>query len=95
MDGGAALEALQAYGGPLDLILTDVVMPGVSGVELADRAVELRPGMPVLFMSGYSERDVADRGSRTGAMLLNKPFRAGELLAAVRKVLEGPRAEIC
>ena len=94
-DGGAALEALQAYGGPLDLILTDVVMPGVSGVELADRAVELRPGMPVLFMSGYSERDVADRGGRTGAMLLNKPFRAGELLAAVRKVLEGPRAAIC
>jgi two-component system cell cycle sensor histidine kinase/response regulator CckA len=87
-DGGAALEAIQE-GGPLDLILTDVVMPEMSGVELADRAEQLRPGMPVLFMSGYSEREVADRGGgRTGSMLLNKPFRAGELVAAVRKVLE-------
>jgi DNA-binding response OmpR family regulator len=61
----------------------------MSGVELADRAEQLRPGMPVLFMSGYSEREVADRGGgRTGSMLLNKPFRAGELVAAVRKVLE-------
>jgi PAS domain S-box-containing protein len=88
-DGGAALEAIQE-GGRLDLILTDVVMPEMSGVELADRAEQLRPGMPVLFMSGYSEREVADRGGgRAGAMLLNKPFRAGELVAAVRKVLEG------
>jgi PAS domain S-box-containing protein len=87
-DGGAALEAIQE-GGPLDLILTDVVMPEMSGVELANRAEQLRPGMPVLFMSGYSEREVADRGGgRTGSMLLNKPFRAGELVAAVRKVLE-------
>ncbi|HET8621949.1 MAG TPA: response regulator, partial [Gemmatimonadales bacterium] len=92
-DGGAALEALQE-GGPLDLILTDVVMPEMSGVELADRAEQLRPGMPVLFMSGYSEREVADRGGgRAGTMLLNKPFRAGELVAAVRKVLEGRAAD--
>ncbi|MGH7515955.1 MAG: ATP-binding protein [Gemmatimonadales bacterium] len=93
-DGGAALEALQDYGGALDLILTDVVMPGVSGVELADRAVQLRPGMPVLFMSGFSEREVADRsGAPAGTLLLTKPFHAGELVAAVQKVLEGTRGE--
>ncbi|MGH7628373.1 MAG: ATP-binding protein [Gemmatimonadales bacterium] len=93
-DGGAALEALQDYGGPLDLIVTDVVMPGVSGTELADRAVQLRPGMPVLFMSGYTEREVADRGgARAGTLLLNKPFHAGELVAAVRKVLSGHRGK--
>jgi signal transduction histidine kinase/ActR/RegA family two-component response regulator len=94
-DGGAALEALQEYGGPVDLILTDIVMPGVNGVELADRAGQLRPGMPVLFMSGYTEREVAERGgARSGTLLLNKPFRAGELIAAVRKVLEAPRAQV-
>jgi two-component system cell cycle sensor histidine kinase/response regulator CckA len=93
-DGGAALEALEAYGESVDLVLTDVVMPGVGGVELADRALQLRPGMPVLFMSGYTEREVADRGGvRAGTLLLNKPFRAGELVAAVRKVLEGGRTD--
>ena len=51
--GGAALEAIHE-GGPLDLVLTDVVMPEMSGVELADRVGRLRPGMPVLFMSGYA-----------------------------------------
>jgi PAS domain S-box-containing protein len=94
-DGAEALDALNAYGGTLDLILTDVVMPGVSGVELADRAIELRPGMPVLFMSGYTEGEVPDRGGPpAGTVLLNKPFRAGELVAAVRKVLEGHRLQI-
>lgn len=93
-DGAAALAALQDYGGALDLILTDVVMPGVSGVELADRALQLRPGMPVLFMSGYTEREMADRGGPpAGTLLLNKPFHAGELVAAVQKVLEGTRGE--
>ncbi len=88
-DGDAALETLEAYGGSLDLILTDVVMPGVGGLELADRAARLRPGMPVMFMSGYTEREVAGRGEgRPGTLLLNKPFRAGELVAAVRKVLD-------
>jgi two-component system cell cycle sensor histidine kinase/response regulator CckA len=93
-DGAAALAALQDYGSALDLILTDVVMPGVSGVELADRALQLRPGMPVLFMSGYTEREMADRGGApAGNLLLNKPFHAGELVAAVQKVLEGTRGE--
>ncbi|HEU5169799.1 MAG TPA: ATP-binding protein [Gemmatimonadales bacterium] len=91
-DGGSALDAVEGYRGTLDLLVTDLVMPGVGGVELADRISRLRPGMAVLFMSGYTEREVIDRGGPpAGTMLLNKPFRAGELVAAVRRALQGER----
>jgi CheY-like chemotaxis protein len=77
--------------GPLDLLLTDVVMPGRSGRELADELRVQRPGVPVLFMSGYTEDAVVQRGVHGGQMqLLQKPFTPSSLLAAVAKALPPP-----
>jgi len=88
--GGEAVSLLERYEGPLDLLVTDIVMPEVSGIELAERLPVLRPGVRVLFVSGYSAVDPALKQAGGRIALLNKPFRAGELLSAVRHVLEGP-----
>jgi len=88
--GGEALALLERYDGPLDLLVTDIVMPEVSGIELAGRLPALREGVRVLFVSGYSEGDPALTKAASSATLLNKPFRAGELLSAVRRLLDGP-----
>ena len=88
--GGEALALLERYDGPLDLLVTDIVMPEVSGIELAGRLPALREGVRVLFVSGYSETDPALAKAAATATLLNKPFRAGELLSAVRRLLDGP-----
>ena len=81
----------------LDLLLTDVVMPAMDGLALAERVRERRPGLPVLYMSGYS-RDVLERRGVDPASvrLLHKPFTARALGDAVRAALEaggGPSAE--
>jgi PAS domain S-box-containing protein len=87
---GSAEEALlHAPGlGDFDLLVTDVVMPGRSGRELADALLEQRPQLRVLFMSGYTEDMVVKRGVLEGQMaLLQKPFTPDSLLAAVRHAL--------
>jgi FixJ family two-component response regulator len=71
----------------VDILVTDIVMPEMSGLELADRVAGLKEGIPVLFVSGYAEGSLGD--GRAGATLLNKPFRATELLGAVRRLIDG------
>ncbi|KAF1017012.1 MAG: Sensor kinase CckA [Stenotrophomonas maltophilia] len=88
-DGPTALRLLDRPDVRVDLLFSDVVMPGMSGWELARAVEERRPGMPVLFTSGYP-RDHGTRG-RT-APLLSKPFTRSDLAAAVRGVLEAPAA---
>jgi CheY-like chemotaxis protein len=75
----------------LHLMLTDVVMPGISGLELAARLAPLRPKMRVLFMSGYADDVIVRRGGRLdeGAAFLQKPFTAEVLARQVREVLDG------
>jgi two-component system cell cycle sensor histidine kinase/response regulator CckA len=72
----------------INLLLTDVVMPGSSGRELADRIIELRPGTPVLFTSGYTDGEVERRGLvRPEAAFLQKPFTPEALVRAVGREL--------
>jgi signal transduction histidine kinase/DNA-binding response OmpR family regulator len=74
---------------PIDLVLTDVVMPGMSGVELAGHLSKLHPGMPVLFMSGYAQAAVEQHGLVDVARrLVAKPFTAQELALNVRQALD-------
>jgi signal transduction histidine kinase/CheY-like chemotaxis protein len=88
-------EALRVLGDPtlpIDVVMTDVVMPGLSGIELARRAAELRPSVPVFFTSGYSHDAVSRQGLIPQAsILLQKPFTRAALLAAVHDALAGTR----
>ncbi len=87
-DGGEALQMLEG-GLVVDVVLTDVVMPGVGGVELAERLQEQRPGLPVLFMSGYTGSDVVRRGlNQRGVPFLQKPFSPLSLTARLRELLD-------
>jgi len=87
-NGHEALRVSAEHAGVLHLLLSDVVMPGMSGKELADRLVQSRPDMRVLFMSGYTDDVIASQGVLDdGVMLVPKPFEASELLSAVEKVL--------
>ena len=72
---------------PIALLLTDVIMPGASGVELAERVLHDRPGMRVLFISGHAGDELSRRGVGAQAPLLEKPFTAEALLDAVREAL--------
>jgi CheY-like chemotaxis protein len=84
-------EALAANWGPIDLLVTDVVMPGMSGGELAERLRASNPGLRVLFISGYMEAEEARRSIQVkGTAFLQKPFASPELARAVRGALDNP-----
>jgi DNA-binding response OmpR family regulator len=86
-----ALAITRAFPGPIHLLLTDVVMPGMGGRELAEHVVAERAGLRVLFMSGYTEDEVLHRGVSAEAMaFLPKPFTPETLSARVRAVLDAP-----
>jgi CheY-like chemotaxis protein len=88
-DGPAALERSSQHPGPIDLVLTDVVMPGMSGRQLAGQLATQRPAARILYMSGYTD-DVALRHGLVGAAVafVQKPFTAATLLQKVRDVLD-------
>ncbi len=88
-DGVAALAVLRDHPEPIDLLLTDVVMPRMSGHELVEQARPLRPAMRILYVSGYSEEAIARQGQLTeGVDLLAKPFTPGGLTAKIRQLLD-------
>jgi CheY-like chemotaxis protein len=88
-DGADALRVWEQAGGPVDLLLTDVAMPRMSGHDLADRLSRAAPGLKILYMSGYP-RDVPYQQSlaEAGRPFLQKPFTAALLTATVREVLD-------
>jgi two-component system, cell cycle sensor histidine kinase and response regulator CckA len=86
--GKEALSILERHPEPIALLLTDVVMPGISGSELAEGARRIRPGISVLFMSGYTDQVISHHGMLDpGVELIQKPFDSDSLLAKVREML--------
>jgi PAS domain S-box-containing protein len=89
-DGREALAVWEAHGPAVDLLLTDLLMPHVGGNELAARLRQRRPGLPVVFMSGYTDDEQIRAALLTGeAPLLKKPFRTADLIRQVRQALGG------
>ena len=87
-DGEDALTVVNGYQGALDLLLTDVMMPGLSGAEVCERVREGRPGLPTLFISGfYPEAVFPDHRLPEGSAFLAKPFMPEELIDAVDGLL--------
>jgi len=82
-------EGLESQLRPIDMVLTDMVMPGMGGREFADRLKILSERTPVLFMSGYTEDLVAPLGPNSNERFIEKPFTADALLLEVRATLEG------
>jgi PAS domain S-box-containing protein len=89
--GDAALALAAAHDGPIHLLLTDVVMPGLSGRQLADQLTKLRPDTRVLYTSGYTDDAVVRHGVlEAGIAYLQKPFTSGGLARKVREALDRP-----
>jgi two-component system cell cycle sensor histidine kinase/response regulator CckA len=87
-NGHTALELAALHSGPIHLLMTDVVMPGISGRELSQRVKTIRPDIRVLFMSGYTDQAVVHHGIlETDAVLLQKPFTVAALAAKLRDIL--------
>ena len=88
-DGAGALEAAEAADAPIDLLLSDVVLPGMHGAELARTLLERYPDLKVIFMSGFAEEELASRGiGEIGASYISKPFTVDVLGLMVDGALE-------
>jgi CheY-like chemotaxis protein len=88
-DGPSALELLRRHSGTLDLLVTDVVMPGMSGPEVAQAVASMRPGTQVLYTSGYTDSAIGHHGVlEPGIAFLQKPFSADDLARKVRVLLD-------
>jgi CheY-like chemotaxis protein len=89
--GSEALQLVERPPGPIQLLVTDVVMPGMSGRELARRLLEQRPDTKVLYLSGYADDAVERHGVLDpGTAFMQKPFSPAALASRVREVLGGP-----
>lgn len=88
-NGEEALKVADRHQGPLDLLLSDVVMPRMGGPELAQALVARRPELKVLYMSGYTDHPMVRRGVvNAGVAFLQKPFTPTVLVSRIREVLE-------
>ncbi|HKD62848.1 MAG TPA: PAS domain S-box protein [Candidatus Acidoferrales bacterium] len=93
-DGHTALELATMHVGQIHLLLTDVVMPGISGRELAERVSQIRPGIKIIYMSGYTDQAVVHHGIlQNDAVLLQKPFTLMTLAGKLRELLAVPAVQ--
>jgi CheY-like chemotaxis protein len=89
--GEEALQVCQRHAGSIHLLLSDVVMPGLIGAPLVERVRALRPAVKVLFMSGYTDDVIGDRGMLgSDVLFLQKPFTPEVLIEKVRDALKSP-----
>ncbi|HUE61248.1 MAG TPA: PAS domain S-box protein [Acidimicrobiales bacterium] len=90
-NGSAAIAVADDHKATIDLLLTDVVMPHMLGKEVADRLLATRPGLRVVYMSGYARPVLASQGTlEVGVTLVEKPFSEQQLLGKIREVLDAP-----
>lgn len=88
-DGEDGLDALGEAPGGYELLLTDIVMPGVDGIELARRAAEVDPGLKIMFITGFAAVALnAGSGAPKDAKVLSKPFHLRDLVDEVAKVVD-------
>jgi CheY-like chemotaxis protein len=87
-NGRGALSLCESHSGPIHLLVTDVIMPGMGGRELAERAARLRPEMKLILMSGHTDDVIFEQGVRHGTSFLHKPFNKMQLVGKVREVLD-------
>jgi DNA-binding response OmpR family regulator len=93
--GTKAQEISEKFAKPIHLLLTDLVLPGMSGRDIADRALILRPQMKVLFMSGHPDEVLSQQGILpSGAAFVRKPFTPESLARKVREVLDSKSPSI-
>jgi CheY-like chemotaxis protein len=86
-NGGAAVEFLERSADPVDLVVSDVVMPGLNGVQLLERVSRTHPNLPCILMSGYATKQLTDLGIAAPCAVLGKPFSPEQLLGEVRRCL--------
>lgn len=89
-DGREALRLCETHPEPIQLVLTDLVMPNMQGGELADRLRRVRPELRVLLMSGYTDEHIVQRLGRNSLAFLPKPFTSIDLADKIRQVLDAP-----
>ena len=88
-DGAEALDLVDGSGAPLRVVVSDIVMPKLNGVQLLQRLSITHPELPVILMSGYAGPELAERGIQAPCSLLVKPFKPEELVAEVRRCIRG------
>ncbi len=89
-DGPHAIRLCETHPEPIQLVLSDLMMPHMKGGELVERLLRIRPGLRILLMSGYVDEPVAPHAGKPAVAFLPKPFTSVELVAKVRQVLDGP-----
>ncbi|HJX88626.1 MAG TPA: response regulator [Gemmatimonadales bacterium] len=88
-DGAEALDLVEGSADPLRVVVSDIVMPKLNGVQLLQRLSITHPELPVILMSGYAGPELAERGIQAPCSLLVKPFKPEELVAEVRRCIRG------
>ncbi len=86
-----ALEICRTHDQPIDILLTDIVMPGIRGPELVKSALDMRPGMRVIYVSGYADRDMESVALESNAVFLRKPYSLADLGHKIRAAASEPK----